>query len=98
MRTFKKEQVHEVGMIAALMFAEITPDRFYQKLGGTMGVIGFMDLVSSWALEFFEKNKKTDWEDVIMNGAKPLSQHIKLVSCWDDSIIDFAWAEFEKVA
>jgi hypothetical protein len=97
MEVYKKEQAHEVGMIAALMFAEITPDRFYEKLGSLMGIIGYMDMVSNWALEFFEKNQKTNWEEIIENGAKPLSQHVKSVSCWDDAIIDFAWWEFEKI-
>ena len=66
-------------------------------MGDTMGIIGFLDMVSNWAIEFFAKNQNTDWENLIENGAPPLSKKMKSVSCWDDAIIDYGWSKFEGI-
>ncbi len=60
----KKDYARECSMVAAIIADHILK-RLYNK--SQIGYIAVVDLISSWAIEFVEKHKKTNWEDVLEN-------------------------------
>lgn len=86
-----KQQLHEVAMIAVILgdhFAEALYTKM-QELG--TGYVSTFEEIGHWAVEFFEKHKKTNWEDVLDEGMKPLSKEMTSVICYDDAVIDFGY-------
>jgi hypothetical protein len=94
----KKEFAKEVGLVSAIISDTILK-KFYDRTD--IGYLAVVDQISDWAIEFVEKNKKTDWEDFLGEGATPLSQTFKKeqskeLICWDDIVIDYAYLKLEE--
>lgn len=93
----KKEYAKEVGMVSAIISDTIIK-KFYDK--SDIGYVAVVDQISDWAMEFVNKHKNTDWEEVLENGMKPVSAGFKKQSseliCWDDVVIDFAHHKLEQ--
>ncbi len=93
----KKEFAKEVGMVGAIM-----ADGIFEKLykvcqeNGT-GYISAAEIISGWAVEFVLKHEKTDWEEMLEMGIKPLSNEIKSVICWDDCVFDYSHFKLEQM-
>lgn len=88
------EKIKEVGMVAAIISDAITKELYeeFQKRG--TGYMSTVEKISDWAIEFVEKHKKTNWEDVLENETlKPLSTEMKSIGCWDDAVFD--WAHYK---
>ena len=92
----KQEQLLEVAMIAVILgdhFAE----KLYLKMQerGT-GYVSTFETIGQWAVEFYNKHKKTNWEQVLEDGMKPLSREMSSVICYDDAVIDFGFYKLDK--
>jgi hypothetical protein len=92
----KQEQLLEVAMIAVVLgdhFAE----KLYVKMqqNGT-GYVSTFEEIGAWAVEFFNKHKKTNWEQALEEGMKPMSKEMLSVICFDDAIIDFGFYKLNK--
>lgn len=77
-----KKQVLEIAQIASIISNNIC-DTMYEKF--RIGYIATTYMIAEWALEFYELNKDTDWED-----------KLDKEGCWDDCIIDFAFKKLEN--
>ena len=86
-----KEQIRETAFIAAIM-GDYFVDSLYPLMQerGT-GYISTAEELAKWSMEFFEKHKNTDWEEVLENGMKPLSKEMQSIICYDDCIVDFGY-------
>lgn len=94
----KKDYANEVGMVAAIIGDHIAK-KLYGKMDETYLVT--VALIAQWSVEFVDKHKNTDWEEMQFdeNLVKPLSKWWKSKSkhlmCWDDAVIDFAFHKLE---
>lgn len=85
------EQIKETAFIAAIL-----GDNFVNKLYSLMqergtGYISTCEEIAVWSMEFYEKHKDTNWEEVLEKGIIPLSKEIQSIICYDDCIIDFGY-------
>ncbi len=90
------EKIKEVAFIAAIL-----GDHFVESLYPIMqergtGYISTAEEIAKWSIEFYKKHKDTDWEEVLENGIKPLSEEMKSVICYDDCIVDFGYWKLSK--
>ena len=87
----KQEQFLEVAMIAVIL-----GDHFAEKLYSKMqergtGYVSTFETIGQWSVEFYNKHKKTNWEQVLEDGMKPLSTEMQSVICYDDAVIDYGF-------
>lgn len=85
------EQIKETAFIAAIL-----GDHFVDSLYPLMqergtGYISTAEEIAKWSMEFYEKHKGTNWEDVLENGMIPLSKEMQSIICCDDCIVDFGY-------
>jgi len=76
-------EVLEVAQIATIITHNIDFDKLYNL--NNEGYIGTTHLISEWALEFYLKEKDTDWQD-----------RLETEGCWDDCIINYAKNKIEN--
>jgi hypothetical protein len=86
-----KIDVQEIGMLAACIADTVIEPLYEYGRAAGFGYIGTLDLISSWAIEFYRQynNKMKDWET--FEGSPDNIFH---AICWDDFVI--SWAQ-EKV-
>lgn len=51
------------------------------------GYIATAELIANWSIEFYEKYKNVDWEDLLETPEK--YDFNKTTMCWDDAIMEF---------
>lgn len=98
-RTYSKDEAIEIGMISAII-SDVIFKELYEK--HDIGYIAASDTIGQWAVEFFEKHKDANWEEVLNNGMNVLSEKFKGTEggkfiCWDDVVIDFAYFKLENI-
>jgi len=88
--------LHEVAMIAAIMGDSDGLDRLYEFVqhNRDAGYILTIDIIGGWAVEFYQKYKNTNWENLLEDPVKVgFSSN---VCCWDDAVMEFAEQKFEE--
>lgn len=90
----KNEQKIELAQIAAIMSDHIC-DKLHEKMGTKYTDATFT--IALWALEFFNKHKRTNWEKALEAPMKPLSKAGQQIICWDDAVVDFANFKLETL-
>jgi hypothetical protein len=93
-----KERHIEIAAISAIISNVIFNKTYELFNNGNMGGYIFTAYeLAAWAIEFDKMHRKTDWEEVLENGYKKLSEHFTQdVICWDDAIMDFAHYKYEQ--
>ena len=86
----------EIAMISAIMSDHITKKLYKKIQEGGNGYMATVETIAIWAVEFYNKHKETDWEEVLNtdNEMKPLSKQIKSIIWWDDAVFDYAHYKF----
>lgn len=74
----------EIGQIAAILSDECLQE-LYDK--SNLGYIDCTYAIGEWAVEFFDKYRNTDWEDLLQN-PKSFGFNDGTI-CWDDAIMQF---------
>lgn len=93
-----KEQLQEVGMIAAIIADHVTKELYEKMQQKGTGYISTVETIGEWAVEFFVKHRKTNWEEVLEIGMKPLSNRMQEIICFDDAVIDFGYYKLNQFA
>ena len=91
-----QDKIKEIATISAIMANQLTGEMIDKMLYLNSGYISTMEAVAGWAVEFFEKHKKTNWEKVLGDSLKPMSDKMTEIICWDDAIIDFFYFKVSK--
>lgn len=91
-----QERIAEVGRVAAIISDHIMKRLYAEMQKRGTGYLSTVDKISEWAQEFVEKHKKTNWEDALENGIKPLHPKSSEIICWDDCVMDFANYKLEQ--
>lgn len=81
----------EIGQISAIL-----ADHFLENLSkiSNKPYVDDADIIGNWAVDFFDKHRETNWEDVLEN---PESYDLpKEVICWDDAIVHFGHGKFAE--
>lgn len=93
-----KETNIEVAAISAVISNTIFNKAYeFFNNNGMGGYIFTTYEIAAWAVEFEELHRNTNWEQVLENGFKNLSQEFKQqIICWDDAVMDFAHHKFEE--
>lgn len=86
----------ETAMVAIIFGDAITSLLYSEMQSQGKGYMDTVDTISEWAIEFVEKHKNTNWENVLEGGMKPLSKQIKSIICWDDVCFDYAHFKLEQ--
>jgi hypothetical protein len=97
-----KDIQKEIGAISVIISTEIF-EKLYE-IFKSRGAGGFIDVsyeIANWAIEFEKKHRKTNWEDLLETGLKPISKAFQEknyeIICWDDTILDFANFKLEQI-
>jgi len=77
-KIFNKDECLEIAQIAAIISDAIL-DGLYHKM--QEGYISTTQQIAKWALEFYNENINTNWEELLMSESG---------NCWDDEIQQFA--------
>lgn len=91
-----QERINEVGMVSAIISDHIMKHLYAEMQKRGTGYISTVEKISEWAQEFVEKHKKTNWEDALEKGIKPLHPKSSEIICWDDAVMDFANYKLEQ--
>lgn len=94
-----EQKIKEVGMVSAIISDHIMKRLYAEMKKRGTGYISTVEKISQWAQEFVKKHEKTNWEDALENGIKPLHPKSSEIICWDDAVMDWAQyklAEFSK--
>lgn len=92
----KQKEINEVGMVSAIISDHIMKRLYAEMQKRGTGYISTVEKISEWAQEFVKKHKKTNWEDVLMEGMKTLHPKSSEIICWDDAVMDFANYKLEQ--
>ena len=90
------EYAKEVGRTAAIISDAVLKELYKEVQETGHGYMVTVEYISEWALEFVDKHKKTDWQQVLDGGMTPLSKAIKYIMCWDDAVFDWAYYKLEN--
>ena len=74
----------EIGQIAAIL-AEAYLNQLYKQ--SNMSYIYASYVIGEWAVEFFDKHRDVDWEDILIS-PQDYSYPQDLL-CWDDAVLYF---------
>ncbi len=91
-----QERINEVGMVAAIISDHVMKRLYAEMQKRGTGYISTVEKISEWAQEFVEKHKKTNWEDALEKGIKPLHPKSNEIICWDDAVMDFSNYKLEQ--
>jgi hypothetical protein len=92
----KQEQLLEVAMIAVILGDHFAEKLYLKMQERDTGYVSTAETIAQWSLAFYKKHKKTNWEQVLEDGLKPLSKEMSSVICYDDAIIDFGFYKLDK--
>jgi len=89
----KHEEIMQVAMIAVVL-GETFSNRLYNKMRLRDDKhIPVYITIGSWAVLFFNKHKKTNWENLLHNEVLPISKEIKSIENFQDAVLDFGYAK-----
>ncbi|MBP7845850.1 MAG: hypothetical protein KA007_00230 [Candidatus Pacebacteria bacterium] len=93
-----KERHIEIAAISAIISDVIFKKAYELFNNGNMGGYVYTAYeLADWAVEFDKMHRKTNWEEILENGYKKMSEHFtQNVICWDDAIMDFAHYKYEQ--
>lgn len=92
----KTKELLELAMIGVILgdhFANKLYEKMRQK--GT-GYVSTAETIAEWSVNFYIKHKNTDWESVLENGMKPLSNEMSSIISFDEAVIDFGYYQLNK--
>lgn len=92
----KSEELLQVAVIACLL-----GETFASKLYNKMRIRDDRHIqewltIGSWAVLFFNKYKKTNWEEALDKGIKPMSSEIKVIENIKDAVLDFGYFKLDE--
>lgn len=92
----KTKQLLELAMIGVIL-GDHFADKLYEKMRqkGT-GYVSTAETIAKWSVNFFAKHKNTDWESVLENGMKPLSNELSSIISFDEAVIDYGYYQLNK--
>ena len=104
MKKETKDYAMDISMTAIIMADDGRLQEIYKKNNEEWGVGGYMDTLSvfsTWAMEFEEEFRDTDWEELLFDDTgenyKARSKKFDgLLACWDDVVMDYAQHKLEN--
>lgn len=89
----------EIAAISAVISDTIFK-RAYEYFNGIGNMGGYVYTayeLADWAVEFEQKHRDINWEEVLEKGYPKLSKEFTSeIICWDDAIMDFALFKLEQ--
>lgn len=92
----KSQELAEVAMIAVILGDHFTEKLYEEMQKRGTGYISTVEEIGKWAVEFYRKHRKTNWENALENEMKPLSKEMKSVICYDEAILDFGFFKLNQ--
>lgn len=92
----KSEEMLQVAMIAVIM-GETFAKKLYDKmrLRDDRHIPTWLT-IGSWAILFFNKHKKTNWDETLDKGMIPMSSEIKSIENIQDAVLDFGYVKLKE--
>lgn len=92
-KQYSLKEATEIAHIAVIMGDNEIVNRLYDP---SYGYIFITEVIAKWALEFYDKYKDVNWENILEeNDGLIFPKH---VMCWDDAIIWFVEEKIKEYA